>query len=96
MDYQPHELVFIDESSFDRRTSIRNKGWALKGKRVVKKVYFHRGARLVPILCCSAVCDSSSPAIQFCQPCHSKGFSMSLQLQVHITWSFSMHSFKSF
>jgi hypothetical protein len=43
--FQPHELVFIDESSFDRRTSIRNKAWGVVGKRVVKQVYFHRGAR---------------------------------------------------
>ena len=46
--YQPHELVFVDESSFDRRTCIRWKAWGLRGERVFVKNYFLRGTRSVP------------------------------------------------
>jgi hypothetical protein len=47
LQYKPHEYVFIDESSFDRRTSNRNRAWGIKGGRVIKKVHFLRGIRYV-------------------------------------------------
>ena len=43
--YEPHELVFIDESSFDKRTSNRVRAWSKIGTRVIRPVFFYRGAR---------------------------------------------------
>ncbi len=43
--YTPEQTVFVDESSFDRRTSIRNHAWALSGQRAVRKCFFVRGKR---------------------------------------------------
>ena len=43
--YLPHELVFIDESSFDRRTSNRRRAWSPRGTRIVMRVHFLRGQR---------------------------------------------------
>lgn len=43
--YQRHELVFVDESSFDRRVSLRNRGWALVGQRTVLNTFFVKGKR---------------------------------------------------
>jgi hypothetical protein len=43
--YRPDQLVFIDESAFDRRTTYRGRAWALRGKRAVRKCLFVRGRR---------------------------------------------------
>ena len=43
--YTAEQTVFVDESSFDRRTSIRGKAWALSGQRAVRKCFFVRGRR---------------------------------------------------
>lgn len=43
--YTPEQTVFVDESSFDRRTSIRGRAWALSGQRAVRKCFFVRGRR---------------------------------------------------
>jgi hypothetical protein len=43
--YKRRSLVFIDESSFDRRASIRKRAWAKVGHRVIEKVPFLRGRR---------------------------------------------------
>ncbi|PPQ84969.1 hypothetical protein CVT26_008289 [Gymnopilus dilepis] len=50
--YTPEQTVFVDESSFDRRTSVRGKAWALSGQRAVRKCFFVRGRRysLLPAL----------------------------------------------
>jgi len=40
-----HELVFVDESSFDRRVSLRNRGWALVGQRSILSTFFLCGKR---------------------------------------------------
>jgi hypothetical protein len=45
--YTPEQLVFIDESAFDRRTAVRQNAWAVKGQRVSRKVFFLRGRRSV-------------------------------------------------
>lgn len=42
--YRPEQLVFVDESSCDRRIS-RGYGRAVKGQRVTKKTVFVRGKR---------------------------------------------------
>ncbi|KIL55693.1 hypothetical protein M378DRAFT_17709 [Amanita muscaria Koide BX008] len=50
--YTPEQIVFVDESSFDRRTSLRGRAWALRGQRAVRKSFFVRGKRysLLPAL----------------------------------------------
>ncbi|KAJ3788561.1 hypothetical protein GGU11DRAFT_756984 [Lentinula aff. detonsa] len=37
---QPHKAVFVDESSFDRRTSLRKRAWALRGRKAERKWFF--------------------------------------------------------
>lgn len=41
--YQPEQLVFVDESACDRRTTYRGYAWALRGERAVRKAFFVRG-----------------------------------------------------
>jgi hypothetical protein len=43
--YTAEQTVFVDESSFDRRTSIRGKAWALSGERAQRKCFFVRDRR---------------------------------------------------
>jgi hypothetical protein len=43
--YKRRSLVFIDESSFDRRASIRKEAWAKIGQRVISTVPFLHGRR---------------------------------------------------
>ncbi|KAF5373459.1 hypothetical protein D9615_009436 [Tricholomella constricta] len=43
--YEPNQLVFVDESSFDRRTTYRGRAWALKGRRAYRKCFYIRGKR---------------------------------------------------
>ena len=45
--YIAEQLVFVDESSFDRRTTYRRQGWALQGQRAIRKTFFLRGKRYV-------------------------------------------------
>ncbi|KAJ7460143.1 hypothetical protein FB451DRAFT_1045514, partial [Mycena latifolia] len=47
--YTAEQTVFVDESSFDRRTSIRGKAWALSGERAQRKCFFVRGRRCATI-----------------------------------------------
>src|SRR5688572_5628656 len=43
--YSPLQLVFTDESAYDRRTLSRRYGWSFKGRRAYKSVFFVRGKR---------------------------------------------------
>jgi hypothetical protein len=43
--YRADQLVFVDESSFDKRTTHRNYGWSLRGERATKRCHFIRGRR---------------------------------------------------
>lgn len=45
--YTAEQLVFVDESACDRRTTYRGVGWALKGERAFQKAVFVRGTRCV-------------------------------------------------
>ncbi|KZP05198.1 hypothetical protein FIBSPDRAFT_877790 [Athelia psychrophila] len=38
--YMPEQTVFVDESSFDRRTAIRARAWALSGEQAKRKAFF--------------------------------------------------------
>jgi predicted transcriptional regulator YheO len=43
--YSPSQLVFSDESAYDRRTLSRRYGWNFKGRRACKHTFFIRGKR---------------------------------------------------
>ena len=43
--YKPEQLVFVDESSVDRRTTYRGKAWAIKGQKATRGAFFCRGKR---------------------------------------------------
>lgn len=43
--YNSEQLVFVDESACDRRTTYRGHAWAIKGRRAVRKAFFTRGKR---------------------------------------------------
>ena len=41
--YSPEQLVFVDESSVDRRTTYRGRAWSIRGTRAQRKAFFVRG-----------------------------------------------------
>ena len=43
--YSSIQLVFSDESAYDRRTLSRRYGWSFKERRARKPVFFIRGKR---------------------------------------------------
>jgi len=43
--YSPNQLVFSDESAYDRRTLSRRYGWNISGHRARKATFFVRGQR---------------------------------------------------
>jgi hypothetical protein len=45
LQYQAEQLVFVDESACDRRTTYRGRAWAIRGQRAVRKAFFIRGKR---------------------------------------------------
>lgn len=52
--YSSEQLVFVDESACNKRTVYRNYGWALSGKRAIKRACFVRGRRYVISCRCSS------------------------------------------
>ena len=38
--YDPHQLVFVDESAVDRRTTYRGYAWAIHGRKAFRKTFF--------------------------------------------------------
>jgi len=45
--YDAHQLVFVDESAVDRRTSYRGRAWSISGTKAQRKQFFMRGRRYV-------------------------------------------------
>lgn len=43
--YTSEQLVFVDESSADQRTTYRGYAWAIGGQRAVRSAFFVRGRR---------------------------------------------------
>jgi len=59
--YEVEQLIFVDESSVDRRTTYRGYGWALRGEDAPINAFFCRGRRfsVLPALTIQGVihCD---------------------------------------
>ena len=43
--YEANQLVFVDESAVDRRTTYRGRAWAICGRKATRKAFFCRGKR---------------------------------------------------
>ena len=43
--YEANQLVFVDESTVDRRTTYRGRAWAIWGHKATRKCFFCRGKR---------------------------------------------------
>ena len=43
--YDAEQLVFVDESSVDRRTTYRGRAWSFRGSNAQRKAFFVRGRR---------------------------------------------------
>src|SRR5205814_6598341 len=52
IEFQPKHLIFLDESSKDERTSLRNYRYSFINQNTIKKVVFLRGIRytILPVL----------------------------------------------
>jgi len=59
--YDPEQLIFVDESSVDRRTTYRTRGWAARGAHAKCHAFFVRGKRfsVLPALSLTGIihCD---------------------------------------
>ena len=47
--YEAEQLIFVDESAVDRRTTYRGRAWAIRGSKATRKAFFVRGKRCVTI-----------------------------------------------
>jgi hypothetical protein len=47
--YEVNQLVFVDESSVDRRTTYRGYAWSIRGTHAQRKAFFVRGRRYVEL-----------------------------------------------
>lgn len=45
--YRGDQIVFVDESSVDRRTPYRGRAWSIQGTQAHRKAFFVRGRRYV-------------------------------------------------
>ena len=45
--YEADQLVFVDESAVDRRTTYRGRAWAIHGRKATRKAFFCRGRRYI-------------------------------------------------
>ena len=43
--YSPEQLVFVDESSVDRRTTYQGRAWSIRGTKAQRKAFFVRASR---------------------------------------------------
>lgn len=50
MMYTREQLVHVDESAADRRTTYKGRAWAVRGSKAVRKAFFVRGIRCVVLL----------------------------------------------
>jgi hypothetical protein len=47
--YGPEQVVFVDESACNRKTTYRDKAWSIRGRRAVRKAFFVRGQRYAEV-----------------------------------------------
>ena len=45
--YEADQLVFVDESAVDRRTTYPGRAWAIRGRKATRKAFFCRGRRYI-------------------------------------------------
>ena len=45
--YEPRQLVFVDESSVNCRTTYRGRAWSIRGTKAQRKAFFVHGRRYV-------------------------------------------------
>jgi hypothetical protein len=43
--YGPEQIVFVDESACNRKTTYRNFAYSIRGRRAVRKAFFVHGQR---------------------------------------------------
>ena len=72
--FQHHELVFVDESSFDHQVSLCNCGWALVGQRTILNTFFVKGKRYVGLSAPHATKLATFLDTQFCLLCPWMGY----------------------
>ena len=55
--YEPHHLVYVDESGCDKRVGFRRTGWSPLGVTPVQVAQFHRGQRyqILPAYCVDGI-----------------------------------------
>jgi len=80
--YQPGQLVFMDESSCDRRTTYWNKAWAIYGQRAFWKAFFVQGQWYCFIISYLPTGNSFHIDTLFFLPSHSMAFSVLISLKV--------------
>jgi hypothetical protein len=56
--YEPYQIVAVDESSWDRRAAYKGRVWALKGRRAYRSCFFVRGRRYALRVCVSSIADA--------------------------------------
>ena len=44
--YKADQLVFVDESAVDQRTTYRGYAWAIRGRKATRKAFFCHGKRI--------------------------------------------------
>ena len=73
--YEARQLIFVDESSVDRRTTYRGRAWSIRGTKAQRKAFFVRGKRWVErlLLWCMHRLRWYNPLVSLCfRLCHWK------------------------
>jgi hypothetical protein len=83
--YETFQIVNVDESGYNKKTAIRNYGYAMKGKRARARVVFVRGVKYtIEFALCSTgtltyrIYEGAMDGQDFIEgsPCRSRVFSM--------------------
>jgi len=72
--YTAEQLVFVDESSVDRRTTYRGRAWSIRGTKAQRKAFFVRGRRysVLPALSLEGILHCSVVEGSFCTESFTK------------------------
>jgi len=68
--YDAIELVFVDESAFNRRSTMRQFGWAPAGDRARRRDFFVKGVKysMLPALSLDGILHVRSPSLSWIMP----------------------------